>query len=310
MNENLFAEVRAWVRRNARELEWSLWRRLFEGGDAQAVLDALSAYQNEDGGFGHALEADSWNPASTPYTTMHALGLLQTAGILDHDNAAFQGACRYLNSGAETTEHGWRFAIPSNNDYPHAPWWGFDPAASEVENIGLTAGIAAFALTQLDADAPAYQRALRYGAAIAKRLESESDFGEMGVGGLIGLIPALRSQNVAGLDYELLNARVRELVNRSIVRDPAKWPFYGVRPSRYIQSPQSPYYQENADIVAKEVEYTLAEREPGGVWGITWSWFDLGDQYAKAFAISENWWKSQKAIENMLFLRAFGAVKR
>ena len=38
----------------------------FEGGDAGAVVDELQYYQNTDGGFAHALEADCWNPASAP----------------------------------------------------------------------------------------------------------------------------------------------------------------------------------------------------------------------------------------------------
>lgn len=39
----------------------TLWQYHFENGSQEAVLLALSFYQNDDG-FGHALEADSWNP--------------------------------------------------------------------------------------------------------------------------------------------------------------------------------------------------------------------------------------------------------
>lgn len=53
--------IRRWMYRNARPLDLARWRFHFEGGGAAPVLEALSAYQNEDGGFGHALEADAWN---------------------------------------------------------------------------------------------------------------------------------------------------------------------------------------------------------------------------------------------------------
>lgn len=58
--------IRRWMVRNARPLDLARWRFHFEGGGVEPVLEALSAYQNEDGGFGHALEADAWNPHSTP----------------------------------------------------------------------------------------------------------------------------------------------------------------------------------------------------------------------------------------------------
>ena len=59
-----------------------------------------------------------------------------------------------------------------------------------------------------------------------------------------------------------------------------------------------------------ELDYLIDTRNPGGVWNITWTWFDLGEIYPKEFAVSENWWMSSKAIEKMRFLRAFGRIER
>jgi hypothetical protein len=43
---------------NARVLEWRLFERIFLDGDRAPVRDAVAAYRNADGGFGHALEPD------------------------------------------------------------------------------------------------------------------------------------------------------------------------------------------------------------------------------------------------------------
>ena len=48
----IYDSVRKWIYRNARPLEFSLWRFLFENGSQDAVIDILMQYQNEDGGFG------------------------------------------------------------------------------------------------------------------------------------------------------------------------------------------------------------------------------------------------------------------
>lgn len=46
------------VYRNARPLDFARWQYHFENGGKEAVLRALSYYQNKDGGFGYALELD------------------------------------------------------------------------------------------------------------------------------------------------------------------------------------------------------------------------------------------------------------
>lgn len=308
MTQTLFFEVRAWMYRNARPLELHIWQRLFEGGSVEAVLQTLAYYQNEDGGFGHALEPDSWNPHSTPYTTLNALDILRTVGFEDVTHPVFRGIFRYLDSGADREAYGWRFSVPSNDGYARAPWWTYDEARNPVESIGLTAALSAFVLRAMPDASPAYASALMLGSGLARRLETGEDLGEMGLGGLVELIPVLQ-QKGADLDYSRLNRLLHERVFQAIERDPDKWAAYGVRPSRFIHGPDSPFYAENADIVQRELDYLLDTRPEGEVWGINWQWFGLMDVYGREFAISEQWWKGQKAIENLLFLRNFGRVE-
>lgn len=45
-----YNRIRSWFYRNARPLDLARWRFHFEEGPLSAVLEALSAYQNEDGG--------------------------------------------------------------------------------------------------------------------------------------------------------------------------------------------------------------------------------------------------------------------
>ena len=52
LTKEMQCRIRRWVERNARPLEWALYRQKFENGSESAVLEALSAYQNPDGGFG------------------------------------------------------------------------------------------------------------------------------------------------------------------------------------------------------------------------------------------------------------------
>jgi hypothetical protein len=298
-----FSEVRTWIFRNARNLEITLWRYFFENGGRADVVSALSFYQNADGGFGHALEPDSWNPESSPYTTLYAINTLQSISFEDMSHPVFAGILRFLDSGTHyTDETGWLFSIPSNDAHPRAPWWTYSPEANGYESIGVTAVLAAFILTHGDKGSGLYTKALTQARRLMERMSGPGKFGDMGLNGFCVLLEAVRK---AGLTAET----VKKLVNDSIVRDTGLWPTYCVRPSNYIRSPDSPFYADNADIVRRELDYLVETRPKGGVWGIEWSWFDLGDTYPKEFAIAANWWRAIMAVEKMRLLRSFGRIE-
>jgi hypothetical protein len=68
---------------NARLLDRHRLAVLLHDGPIEPVLDALRAYRNPDGGFGHALEPDIRAPSSEPSATMRALEVLEEVGALD-----------------------------------------------------------------------------------------------------------------------------------------------------------------------------------------------------------------------------------
>jgi hypothetical protein len=105
---------------HARVLDRRRFERLFEGGDARPVRDAIAAFRNADGGFGHALEPDGRTPASQPAAVMMALETLDEADAWDEELVA--GACDWLVANAPA-EGGVSFVEPTVEGWPHAPWW-------------------------------------------------------------------------------------------------------------------------------------------------------------------------------------------
>lgn len=53
MNDKTFDKARKYMYRNARPLDLARFQYHFESGSKEAVMNVLSYYQNEDGGFGH-----------------------------------------------------------------------------------------------------------------------------------------------------------------------------------------------------------------------------------------------------------------
>ena len=104
---------------NARLIERHRTAVLLHGAPVEPVLDALRAYRNPDGGFGHALEPDVRGPHSEPAGTLRALEILAELERLDDPMVA--GAAAWLDAVA-TEDGGVPFVMEETARYPHAPW--------------------------------------------------------------------------------------------------------------------------------------------------------------------------------------------
>jgi len=134
---NILDSAQTFISNNARLLERRLFAYLFGNGNKQHVVAALRAYQNEDGGFGNALEPDKRTSTSQPIDQEIALRVLDDVGF-DADIAV--STCNFLET-ITTAEGGVPFVLPTVRDAPRAPWWNtetVDPPAS----VNPTASIA------------------------------------------------------------------------------------------------------------------------------------------------------------------------
>ncbi|MEK0317687.1 hypothetical protein [Cohnella sp. 56] len=97
MNEML-VRARTFMLTHARLLERRLFGVHFEGESPAVVGHVVRAYQNKDGGLGHALEPDIRCPESQPLLTSVGLGALEEAGYRDIELAT--SICNYMKSVA------------------------------------------------------------------------------------------------------------------------------------------------------------------------------------------------------------------
>jgi hypothetical protein len=111
--------ARAFVYEHGVVWERALFAQLFEGGDRRRLLRCLATYQNDDGGWGHALEHDVRTPASNAVVTEFALELMREFDLAD--GAALAATARWC--GAAQTDAG-DFALGDEfHGYPRAGWW-------------------------------------------------------------------------------------------------------------------------------------------------------------------------------------------
>ncbi|MET0389863.1 MAG: hypothetical protein ABW321_28080 [Polyangiales bacterium] len=116
------AEQSQWL--SARTLERLRFEQQFRGGPREPVLQALAAFQNIDGGFGHAIEPDFRGPVSQPLGSLFALGVLDELEALDAP--IVPKLLRHLAS-ITAADGGVPNVLANVSMYPRAPWWHAGP---------------------------------------------------------------------------------------------------------------------------------------------------------------------------------------
>ncbi|MGI6238344.1 MAG: hypothetical protein ACOYI5_01795 [Christensenellales bacterium] len=299
------SSARTFIYRNARPLEMARWQYHFEGGGKEAVLTALAAYQNADGGFGHALEPDAWNPHSSPIQTWAATEILREIGFADASHPIMQGILRYLTSGAHFSGAVWRNVIHSNNEFPHAPWWHSESESASHHDYNPSACLAGFLVRF--ADGAGNQLGRRVAREAVDDYFARDLLGDMHTASCyIRLWRYLEDAGAADVcDLDALKARLMEQVKHNITRDTAAWETgYICKPSHFFNDRASVFYAGNEEIAEYECAFILRTQQDDGAWGIHWRWMD----YPDAWAISKNWWKSSIAIQNLLYLKGMGQL--
>lgn len=295
-----YKKARNFIYKNARPLDIARWKYLFEGSSKEDILSALEVYQNDDGGFGHALEPDCWNPDSSPIQTWVATEIIREIGLEDKRHPVVQGILRYLSSGKDFDGHTWANTIISNNDAPHAPWWEYAPAAEPSYNP--TACLIAFILKFADWESQLYTVACNLAKEAYDYFKAHFPMESAHtVFCFVKLYDYLKESSTDTLiDLEIFKDMLQKQLQHVITYDTDKWATdYVCKPSLFIRSKGSDFYEENRLICEYECSFLENSQEPDGTWAITWSWAD----YPEEWSISKNWWKSDWIIKNLHYYK-------
>lgn len=273
---------------HARVVDRRVFQRLFRGGSAVPVRDAVAAYRNDDGGFGHALEPDCRSSASQPATTELALRLLHLADAWD-DGLAL-AACDWLERVAPAAG-GATFVLPSVADAPHAPWWaaaeGNPPSPIQTGGIAATLHDRGFAHPWLD----------RASAVMWDLIENLAEPGPYEMFGVLAFLGSVPDRARAQAAFDKVGP---QLLERGIVTlDPAAaGEVHG--PLDFAPLPGSIARQlfDEATITAHLDHLAASQRDDGG-WMFNWlSWSPA----------AEADWRGFITVEALRVLRANGRL--
>ncbi len=299
-----FERARTFMRTQARALDARRFEHAFEGGAAEAVVDALAAYRNDDGGFGRALEPDCRYDGSWPVATTVALACLHEVGV-PADAPLVRGAVDYLLTAFDADNQLWPFSLPGMNAVPHAPWWHYGDKPASQDEFALVNPLFA-AVGCLHAYAPGVPKTfLRDVTAVAMaRLDAQPDAMEKHV-----FRDALfMQQHLPESERAVAVQKLRRAAPVIVERDPAQWSTYCAGPLWCAPTPEAP----TADLVRADLDahldFEIERQAADGSWKPPWTWLGNEEQYPDAWAQAEREWAGQLTLDMLRTLRAHGCI--
>jgi hypothetical protein len=308
LSREAFDRARNYIKTHARPLDRALFEHRFEGASADLVTAELARFQNDDGGFGHALEPDLRTPASSALATEVALRTLEELGCAS-DHPMVGDAVRFFFETLDPETKVWRIIPRDANEHPHAPWWHdkdgslartFDdfliiPRASVV---GLLHHYAALVPADWLAELTEHTVAT---------LETISD--DALAGGGDSLRYALRLVEARALPQsykDRLVPRLCRLALQFVSCDPQEWGGYVAAPLKIAPTPDSPVADVLRDGLERHLDYQIDHQTPEGTWEPTWTW---GDAYPDVWEQVKREWYGALALEVLTALHAFGRIE-
>jgi hypothetical protein len=275
----------------ARLIERRLFATCFLAAPASGVVDALRGYQNEDGGFGQALEPDTRCPASLPVYVETAFQSLATAGAAEE--RLVLRACDYLARTADAAGAGGAvpLAFPVIESFPRAPHW---TAWTYLPGLNPTAGLVGL-LYELGVEHPWRERAARW-------CWDQLETGEVpeGVHTLLEAFVFLErapERDRAAVCAAGLSRHFEGFPGLHL--DPAE-PGYGLSPLQFAPRPESRWRSLFTDAqIEGALDHLQHSQEPDGGWPITW-------QPPSEAAVLE--WRGVVTVQALRTLVAYGRL--
>ncbi|MRG86069.1 hypothetical protein [Salinibacillus xinjiangensis] len=301
LSKQAFQGATNWILKNGRPLEQATIKHSFMDGTTESILNALEKYQNENGGFGHGLEADFRLPDSSSLATTVAMQHLIHFGQLEKADEMITKAIQYFEQSYNEKRGGW-YAVPEAvNDYPHAFWWTVhEDGMSWIDhNWGNPSAEIIGYLVKYQTKVQQLDVKKLLDQAINHLLSLEKFESEHEIYCYIRLFHLCPEYETAKVKQQLERAAT------SLVQyESSKWKEYVPSPLKFVHTPGGNSYGIPLEEVNKNLNYLVEQLETNGVLKPNWEWNDNLDVWEQA----KEEWTGVLTLDTLETLRRFGRI--
>jgi hypothetical protein len=296
LDKQAFERARDFISNQARPLERALFRLHFGGSPADDVLAALADFQNEDGGFGNALEPDIRLPGSSAIATSEAFEVLRQIDAARGEKLR-KRTVQYVLDSYDAERPGWPDVPPAVVEHPHAPWWQRS-ATPQAGPEGVWGNPDADLIAALHDHAHIVPPSLleEMTQLALQRLDA------------IEQVPPYVSRCYLRLARAAPSARRR--IESRLCKDSAEImaQIDGSSLQKFwlAEAPDGAFPKAVESDIASNLDAEIARQSEDGAWRPQWSWFG---NYPEVWEIADREWSGFLTLVTLRSLRAWGRLE-
>jgi len=296
LSRDQFNKAKRFIMTKSRKLERAMFEFEFEKGNKESVLAELKAYQNNNGGFGNAIEPDFRCNESSALGTTIAFQYLSRIHADENTDMVKQAVSYLVNSVKRADSYYWEIVPQEVETAPRAPWWNYKELSPFTGNPN--AEILGYlyeykGLVSPDLLDELTQYILNYIDTL-----QEPEFHE--------LLCFLRmSERLPSGLTERLSEKLAIMVEKCVTVQPELWQQYCLQPIQVVQSPHSPYFKLFENVVPANLDYLIAKQTEEGSWNPTWAW----GQFEDTWQIAKVEWQGWLTLDYLRILRQFDYIE-
>lgn len=255
-----------WMHIHARPYDLAKWKYLVNEGSKDDIVFEMLKYQNPDGGMGSGFEPDVICPKSAAIPTAEAIFQAYDYD-LDCTSDWMRRILAYFEQSVQKIPKYWEDCPKEAMDYPHAPWWSYQPCTVFNPN---PCGAVASAMIRYGTDS---QKQLGYRIAddCLKLLISEDFCGDHDTLNMLALVEQLISIGSPLVTDAVMTAMKRRILENTCF-DPQRYHEYVFTPVDFVTSPDSIWYDTVGHGIDATFDFWFDSLNADGVWHPNFSW--------------------------------------
>lgn len=296
-----FERAKKYILCNGRFLEKSRFENLFIQANEERVVHSISLYQNEDGGFGNALEPDFRLPDSSALATSVALSILTYYDHLPSAKRQIIRAIEYLERTYDDSIKGWADVPVEVNNYPHAPWWYREEPINYISG-NPTAELLAYMIQYAQHVNTLNLEEIK--KIHLERLVKMTDFEAHEIRCYLKLYDHLNQE-----ERLLVQSLLQKAYHKLVSLNENEWDEYYPAPLSFFLSSQSNALEIPQEHIEKNLNYVIERIKKFGFNPPTWKWSSEKENFKKSWEVAEREWTGVLTYESLKMLKQFNRIE-
>ncbi len=304
LSKNDFKTVQMQMYNKARDIDVALFNVLFDNKFPKAFLaNAITGFQNKDGGFAHALEPDNYNKYSNLINSVEAMRIASMAFDNIEDDSVLNDTFKKLFNYLYNRLDKWEALIESNNFAICASWYKYNDINLKRFGDAPTPAILGYTLLLTNNKSVYFKKACEKAKVVIDKFLCKTSFTEEEIKSYSILYRGILKHNLYLDKLEEYKDKLYSVGYEMIEKNKENY-------SKPCLLPLDVFFEYTGvekydDLINQNLDYIITSIKPHGLWEAP---FDWSGEIAEG-ATAQIKWIGVISVINSYYLKKFNRIE-